>query len=243
MSDDRVDADNPGRRRRPAALVLGGIPRQAVVAAMSRRFMLTAMTFAAVGSLGVFLTQALLSDQVTMKAVDVTGGTLDIKVDGSVLNQDGPNAEWGTFTAALTGMKPGESRYADITLKNPGSLAASLKVTVTGTDTTPDYAGDCFGLYFRELDNLNADVASVGAGTDLGSADTDAGVEGFTTAAANANLTLWDDGATKADSTWETTDTHKYRLTVRMVSGCTQGGTNTAAASGQLNFSFNAAQV
>lgn len=203
----------------------------------------------------VAATQALLSDQVAMAAVTAEGGTLDIQVDSSTTAaQDGPNANWGTFSASLTNMRPGDTRWADITLHNPGSLPATVTVSSTGADTHADdpvAANHCFAFFFRER-AAGADVLSIeDAGTTWGTAETNAGVRLFETAIPASGGQLFDDGALRTDDVWEVADTRVYRLTVRMLDGCRQGsgnigGTtfaNPVEATGTLSFTFDATQT
>ncbi len=189
----------------------------------------------------VAATHALVSDQVAMAAVTAEGGTLDIKLDSSTTtDQDGPNANWGTFSASLELMKPGDVRYADVTLRNPGTLPARVTVTTTGTDAHADYASaHCFGFWFRER-SLGSDVQSIGTGTELGTSDADGDVIQFHSGTGPNQL--YADGATRSDSRWTSGMSRTYRLTVRMLDGCLQGGEATVGATGTLNVSFDAVQ-
>ncbi len=227
--------------------------RSLIAALFSGRLLASLVTLALLVSIGAYATSALLTDQVTMAAISTTGGTLDIKVDSSTtVDQDGPNANWGTFTAALTNMKPGDTRFADITLHNPGTLPATVTASTTGADTHADDAlNHCFAFYFRERSAVPADVQSVGDGTNFGTAETNAGVVNFETAITAANGDLFDDGAARTDDVWEVNDTRNYRLTVRMLDGCRQGSGNIGgttfasptAATGTLTFTFDATQL
>lgn len=190
-------------------------------------------------TIGMFGTGALLTDQVSMAAVAVEGGTLDIRANA----QQGPGATYAAFSATLTGMRPGDTSWSDVVVSNNGSLPANLTVSVTGADTHPDYpAENCFSYYFREVGATGStnNGATVGSPTNLaamGTAETpDASTVLFDTAVANRTLT----DVSGVDNAWESGDTKTYRLTVRMRSECRQGGEGTAAATGALNVSFDA---
>lgn len=239
-----VDQEEPQEQRRSRWAFL-----------FSGRILASLVTLAILVGVGAYATSALLTDQVTMAAVTTTGGDLDIKVDSSTTaNQDGPNANWGTFSASLSNMRPGDTRYADITLHNPGSLPATVTVSSDGADThadDPTAANHCFAFYFRERSAVPADVQSIGDGTDWGTAETNAGVALFETDIVAANGKLYDDGATRTDDVWEVADTRDYRLTVRMLDGCRQGSGNIGGttwadpteATGTLSFTFDATQT
>ena len=240
MDVELEEIEEEGRRR------VGGF--------LFSRLLLTLTTLALLVGLGVFATSALLTDQVTMAAINTQGGTLDIKVDSNTTaNQDGPLANWGTFDLSITNMQPGDVRYADLTVRNPGSLPAAVTVSSTGADTHPDDpvgANHCFAFYWRER-VAGADVQSIGNGTSWGTATTNAGVVNFETAIAAAAGQLYTNGAARTTTTWAIAESHAYRLTVRMLDGCRQGsgnigGTTFAAptrATGTLSFTFDATQV
>lgn len=241
---DAPENDSPSehtpRRRKPFGFLFG-------------RVFLTLLTLALLAGIGALATSAMLTDQVTMAPINATGGTLDIKVNSSTTaNQDGPNANWGTFSASLTGMKPGETRWADVTLHNPGSLPARVTASTVGSDThLDDPANDCFGYYFRERDTLGMDVQSIGNGTDWGTSEANTGVIPFDTDIPAASGKLFVDGALRLNDVWAVAESNVYRLTVRMYDGCRQGsgnigGTTFAAptgATGTLTFTFDAAQT
>ena len=237
---DDTDVDEPRRRK-------------GFFAFLTSRMLMTLATLGLLVGIGAYATSAMLTDQVTMAAIATQGGTLDIKVNGGSLNQDGPNATWGSFDASILNMQPGDVRFADITLHNPGSLPATVTARSTGADTHADdgtATNHCFAFYFRER-AAGADVQSIGNGTTWGTATTDAGVVLFEDAILPAAGQLYDDGATRTDSVWEVADTRNYRITVRMKNGCRQGsgnidGTTFAApvrATGTLSFTFDATQT
>lgn len=207
-----------------------------------RSIAIGAVVMLALATSVIAATEALVSDHVAMAAVTAEGGTLDIEVDSNTtIGQDGPAANWGTFSASVELMKPGDLRHADITLRNPGSLPGLVTVTTTGSDTHADYpTSHCFGFWFRERAG-SADVASIGDGTSLGTAGTNAGVVLFHTATGPSQLYV--DGASRSAMTWASGEAHTYRLSVRMLDGCEQGGEATAGATGSLTFSFDAVQA
>jgi len=231
-----------------ASLQCGPSARTAMrrkAAHVRRSVTFAALTMLILASSVMATTRATETDRVQMAPVSSQGGTLDIKVDSSTTaNQEGTAAmpaNWGTFSAALTLMKPGDTRFADITLKNPGTLAARVTVSTTGTDVHADFpAAACFGFYFRERAGA-ADVQSIGNGTVVGTSEADANVAAFSTSTGPS--TLYTNGAVRTATDWASGATRVYRLTVRMRDGCLQGGAGTIGATGTLNFSFNAVQA
>ena len=190
---------------------------------------LSLLALAAIGSIGVLATQATFTDQVTMAQISVTGGSLDMEANADA--DDTATAWTGALSVALTGLQPGDENSGTVEIDNTGDLPFTLTVTSTGVD-----ASSCFSYYFRET----AVTGGAGAGafpvnfTGMGTA---AGADG-TTAAFATGITseqLPDNGA---DNNWETDDKKVYTLTVRMKSSCA-----TNAASGTLDFTFDATQV
>lgn len=179
----------------------------------------TLVTLAAVGSIGIFATNAALSDEVTMATIEVTGGTLDLTANGG----DGTGEAWsGTLSAAITGMAPGKSQSGTVLIKNNGTLPFTLVGSTTGTD-----ASGCFAYWFRPTGGTPAGVAG------MGTADTDGGTAAFATAVTNA-VVPYD----ATDNEWQSTEELGYTMTVRMKSTCTASGAN-----GTLDLTFDAAQV
>lgn len=207
-----------------------------LLGSVAGRGAMSLVALGAVCTVGLVGTQALLTDQVTMAQVEVEGGTLDITANGS----DGPNAGFTAFSGALDNMKPGDERFADVSVKNNGTLDGLLSVTVDGEEVAPDNTGTgCFSYFFRETggDGATKNVAPYpvdGMGTAAGA---DGTTNLFETDIAAEPLT---DVDSSTDNTWEAGETKTYRLTVRMRSECDQGQGGDAAATGTLDFTFDA---
>lgn len=252
MIDDHETATGEGipgeQRRKRRGLVFW------MFGTWSGRSLLSVMALSTIGAVGLLVTGALLTDEVTMATVTTTGGTLDItangEVDDTAVAYNGTSA---TITTDVSNMKPGDTAWGDVTIDNTGTLPLTLTVTQTGSDTHPDDANHCFSYYFRLVSAVGATQDAAAAypvqigsmGTDE---TTDAGTVLFETGVAAASLY---DITSTSEAQWETDDTKTYRLHVRMRTECEQGGdpngTLTAgaptAATGTLNFRFDAAQV
>lgn len=212
------------------------------------RIVLTLVSLLAISALASLTTGALLSDRVTMATVTTQGGTLDITVNG---DSDDTAVAYGgsgaTITTDVSNMAPGDTAWGELTIDNTGTLPLAMTVSSTGSDTHPNQGtGHCFSFYFREVaatgvTGNGASLASPLNLTGMGTAESpDSSTALFETAVSGRQLS---DVAASSDVEWETDDTKTYRLTVRMRTECTQGGEGTAAATGTLNFTFNANQV
>jgi hypothetical protein len=193
------------------------------------RGLLSLIAVGAVAGVALFATRAALTDQVTMAQISASGGTLDMVANNDA--DDSGTAWSGSLAVALTGLQPGDESSGTVEIDNTGDLPYTLTASTSGAD-----ASACFSYYFRET----SVTAGTGAGahpvnfTGMGTAaGADATTAAFATAVTNRQLP--DAGA---DDAWETDDKKVYTLTVRMKQSCT-----TNAASGTLDFTFDATQV
>lgn len=242
MQGETTPQEEPRRRRRAAGWLFGS---------WAGRGLMSILSLALVTFTGLAVTGAILTDQVTMATVTTTGGTLDIVANGDVDDTAvAYNGTGATITTNVGNMKPGDTAWADVTIDNTGSLPLTMTVTQTGSDThAADPAQHCFAYYFRQIaapTGATADAAFPVNITNMGTGETtDAGTRLFETGVAAG--TMYD--VTATDTVWETDDSKTYRLHVRMLSTCTQGGDSGAAtgiptgATGTLDFTFNATQV
>lgn len=196
---------------------------------LAGRSLLSLAAIAAVASVGAFATHATLTDQVTMAQISVTGGTLDMVANNDA--DDSATAWSGSLSVALAGLKPGDESSGTVEVDNAGDLPYTLTASTSGTD-----ASACFSYYSRETSVTGGTGAAsepvnfAGMGTATGA---DATTAPFATAITNRQLP--DSGA---DNVWETDDKKVYTITVRMKQSCA-----TNAASGTLDFTFDATQV
>jgi hypothetical protein len=196
---------------------------------LAGRGLLSLVAIGAVAGAATLAARATFTDQVTMAQISATGGTLDMVANSDT---DDSGVAWsGSLSVALTGLKPGDESSGTVEIDNTGDLPYTLTTSTTGSD-----ASACFSYYFRET----SVTAGTGAGshpvnfTGMGTATgADATTAAFATAVTNRQLP--DAGA---DNAWETDDKKVYTLTVRMRQSCT-----TNAASGTLDFTFDATQV
>lgn len=194
----------------------------------SGRALMTLATVAAVSTVGVFATQATLTDQVTMAQISVTSGTLDLTANGG----NGPNQAWvGSVSAAITGALPGQEFSGTVNLKNNGTVPFTTTVSTTGVD-----ASSCFSYFFRETSVVTGATKAASWPVLLTGMGTAAGADGTTAALTGnvTNLSLPDNGA---NLIWETDDEKQFTVTVRVKTSCA-----TNAANGTINFTFNATQ-
>ena len=237
-----ADTGEQVRRRRMVGWLFGSWAGRTLLSILA----LSVMTFT-----GLAVTGAILTDQATMATVTTAGGTLDIVANGDT---DDTAVAWNgagaTITTDVSNMKPGDTAWGDVTIANTGTLPLTMTVTQTGSDThADDPAQHCFAYYFRQIaapTGATRDAAFPVNITDMGTDETtDAGTRLFETGVAAG--TMYD--VTATDAVWETDDSKTYRLHVRMLSGCTQGGDSGAStdtptgATGTLDFTFNAVQV
>lgn len=234
--------DETRRRRRVAGWLFG---------TWAGRGLMTILALTFIAFAGVAVTGALLTDQATMATVTTVGGTLDIVANGNVSDTAvAYNGVGATITTNVSNMKPGDTAFGDVTIANTGTLPLTMTVTQTGSDThAADPTQHCFSYYFRQIaapTGATKDPAFPVNITNMGTDQTtDAGTRLFETGVVAG--TMYD--VTATDTTWETDDSKTYRLHVRMLSACTQGGDSGAStgtpsgATGTLNFTFNAIQA
>jgi hypothetical protein len=196
---------------------------------LAGKSLLSLIAIGAVAGAGSVATRATLADQVTMAQISASGGTLDMIANNDA---DDSGTVWsGSLSVALTGLKPGDESSGTVEVDNAGDLPYTLTVSTSGAD-----ASSCFSYFFRETSvtggtgSASQPVSFTGMGSATGS---DATTAAFATAITNRQLP--DSGA---DNVWESDDKKVYTLTVRMKQSCT-----TNAASGTLDFTFDATQV
>jgi hypothetical protein len=196
---------------------------------LAGKSLLSLIAIGAVAGTGELATRATLADQVTMAQISAAGGTLDVVANNDT---DDSGTVWsGSLSVALTGLKPGDENSGTVEIDNAGDLPYTLTVSTSGAD-----ASSCFSYYFRETSvtggtgSASQPVGFAGMGSATGSDGTTAA---FATAVTNRQLP--DNGV---DNVWEADDKKVYTLTVRMNQSCT-----TNAATGTLDFTFNAAQL
>jgi len=146
-----------------------------------------------------------------------TAGTLDLVVGGD------PDDAYAFTTIEMTNMKPGDVKYAPLTMTNPGTLA--LRYSMTTSATNPDSKGLAGALL------LEARVVATGndcAEAGFNASTTVAIPSGALTAAAISNRPLSATGS----------ETLCYRVTLPQSAGNELQGSTTVAT-----FSFNASQV
>lgn len=212
------------------------------------RSALTLLVLGIVTSMMSVVTGATLTDRTTMATITTVGGTLDILVNGEA---DDTAVAYGgtgaTITTDVSNMAPGDTAWGEVAIDNAGTLPLTLTVSSIGSDTHPDQtSGHCFSFYFREVGSTGAtgNGATLAAPYEFTAMGTDESPDSSTVLFETAvtGRPLPDVGAS-SDDIWETDDVKTYRLTVRMRTECTQGGEGTAAATGSLDFRFEANQA
>lgn len=200
-----------------------------LTSSLAGRSVLSLAAIGAVGSIGMFATQAGFTDQVTMAQISVMGGTLDLTANGG----NGPTQAWtGQVAAAITNMAPGDEKTGTVVIKNNGTLPFTLTASGAGTD-----ASGCFSYYFRQTAKVAG--ATGDSSGNLANFGTAAGDDSTTVPfATSVTPSVMGDVAAGSDNTWETDDEKTYTVTVRMKTACATNG-----AAGTLNLSFNATQV